>query len=72
MPRLRADGPNQVWSWDITYLLAFCLFSFCLGGWLAMAPTITLRLFAPDHYAQNYGVVFTAYGVGALIGTLVT
>ena len=55
-----------------TYLLAFCLFWFCLGGWLAMAPTITLRLFAPDHYAQNYGVVFTAYGVGALIGTLVT
>ena len=37
-----------------------------------MAPTITLRLFAPDHYAQNYGVVFTAYGVGALIVTLVT
>ena len=20
VPRLRADGPNQVWSWDITYL----------------------------------------------------
>ena len=20
MPRLRAVGPNQVWSWDITYL----------------------------------------------------
>ena len=20
MPRLRADGPNQVWSWDISYL----------------------------------------------------
>lgn len=55
-----------------TYLLSFCLFWFCLGGWLAMAPTITLRFFAPDHYAQNYGIVFTAYGVGALIGTLVT
>ena len=37
-----------------------------------MAPTITLRFFDPDHYAQNYGIVFTAYGVGALIGTLVT
>jgi MFS family permease len=55
-----------------TYLLAFCLFWFCLGGWLAMAPTITLRFFNPDQYAQNYGIVFTAYGVGALIGTFVT
>lgn len=54
-----------------TYLTAFCLFWFCLGGWLAMAPTITLRFFKPDQYAQNYGLVFTAYGVGALIGTLV-
>jgi MFS family permease len=55
-----------------TYLVAFCLFWFCLGGWLAMAPTITLRFFNPDQYAQNYGLVFTAYGVGALIGTLLT
>ncbi|NJL48092.1 MAG: OFA family MFS transporter [Leptolyngbyaceae cyanobacterium SM2_5_2] len=55
-----------------TYLIAFCLFWFCLGGWLAMAPTITLRFFNPDQYAQNYGIVFTAYGVGALIGTLAT
>jgi MFS family permease len=56
----------------ITYLVAFCLFWFCLGGWLAMAPTITLRFFNPEQYAQNYGIVFTAYGIGALIGTLVT
>ncbi|NJK38325.1 MAG: OFA family MFS transporter [Oscillatoriales cyanobacterium RM2_1_1] len=55
-----------------TYLVAFCLFWFCLGGWLAIAPTITLRFFNPDHYAQNYGIVFTAYGVGALLGTLTT
>ena len=53
-----------------TYLIAFCLFWFCLGGWLAMAPTITLRFFNPDRYAQNYGIVFTAYGAGALMGTL--
>jgi MFS family permease len=54
------------------YIIAFCLFWFCLGGWLAMAPTITLRFFNPDQYAQNYGIIFTAYGIGALIGTLVT
>lgn len=56
----------------ITYLVSFCILWFCLGGWLAMAPTITLRFFNPSQYAQNYGVVFTAYGVGALIGTLAT
>lgn len=54
----------------INYLVAFCLFWFCLGGWLAMAPTITLQFFAPEQYAQNYGIVFTAYGCGALVGTL--
>lgn len=54
----------------ITYLVAFCLFWFCLGGWLALAPTATLTLFSPENYAQNYGMVFTAYGIGALIGTL--
>lgn len=54
-----------------TYMVAFCLFWFSLGGWLALAPTATLRLFNPDDYAQNYGIVFTAYGVGALLGTLV-
>ncbi|MEO1348920.1 MAG: OFA family MFS transporter [Cyanobacteria bacterium J06635_15] len=55
-----------------TYLIAFCVFWFCLGGWLAMAPTTTLRFFNPDRYAQNYGLVFSAYGVGALLGTLTT
>lgn len=59
--------PGQV----ATYLIAFCLFWFCLGGWLAIAPTTTLRFFNPEQYAQNYGIVFTAYGCGALIGTLV-
>lgn len=55
----------------LTYLIAFCLFWFCLGGWLAMAPAATLTLFKPENYAKNYGIVFTAYGVGALLGTLV-
>ncbi|MEL7009121.1 MAG: OFA family MFS transporter [Cyanobacteria bacterium J06588_4] len=54
------------------YLVAFALFWFCLGGWLAIAPTTTLRFFNPDRYAQNYGLIFTAYGVGALLGTLIT
>jgi len=54
----------------LTYLVAFSLFWLCLGGWLAIAPTATLILFPPEDYAKNYGIVFTAYGAGALLGTL--
>ena len=53
-----------------TYLVAFTLFYFSFGGWLAIAPTSTLSLFNPEDYAKNYGIVFTAFGVGALGGTL--
>ena len=54
------------------YLVAFCLFWSALGGWLAIAPATTLRCFPADRYAEIYGLVFTAYGVGALVGTLIT
>ncbi|WP_242071961.1 OFA family MFS transporter [Nostoc sp. FACHB-110] len=53
-----------------TYLVAFSLFYFSFGGWLAIAPTTTLILFSTADYAKNYGIVFTAYGAGALGGTL--
>jgi MFS transporter, OFA family, oxalate/formate antiporter len=54
----------------LTYMVAFSLFWLCLGGWLAIAPTATLILFPPEDYAKNYGIIFTAYGAGALLGTL--
>jgi MFS transporter, OFA family, oxalate/formate antiporter len=54
----------------VNYLLAFCLIYFAFGGWLAIAPTSTLNLFRATDYAKNYGIVFTAYGAGALLGTL--
>lgn len=50
----------------LTYLVSFCLFWLSLGGWLAIAPTSTLSLFHP----KNYGIVFTAYEVGAVLGTI--
>ncbi len=59
-------GPGAVAS----YLVAFSLFYFSFGGWLAIAPTTTLILFSSADYAKNYGIVFTAYGAGALGGTL--
>lgn len=50
------------------YLFAFSVFWFNLGGWLAIAPTSTLKLYGMKNYSQNYGLVFTAYGIGAIVG----
>ena len=50
--------------------IAFSIFWFNLGGWLAIAPTSTLAMFGSKYYSQNYGVVFTAYGIGAITGVL--
>jgi len=55
----------------LKYLVAFSLFWMSLGGWLAIAPTATMNLFPAEDYAKNYGMIFTAYGVGALFGTLI-
>jgi len=52
------------------YALSFALLWLSLGGWLAIAPTTTASYFGTKDYARNYGVVFTAYGAGAVIGNL--
>lgn len=52
------------------YSIAFSIFWFNLGGWMAIAPTSTLAMYGTKHYSQNYGVVFTAYGIGAIVGVL--
>jgi MFS family permease len=52
------------------YTIAFSLLWLCLGGWLAIAPAATASYFGTKDYARNYGLVFTAYGVGAIIGNL--
>lgn len=54
----------------VVYFVAFCLLWLNLGGWLAIAPTATATFFGAKHYAKNYGVVFTAYGIGAIAGNL--
>lgn len=54
------------------YLLAFSALWLCLGGWLTIAPTTTGIFFGKLHYAQNYGLVYTAYGAGAILGILLS
>lgn len=57
------------WSQE-AYVLAFSILWACLGGWLAIGPAATASFFGTKDYARNYGVMFTAYGVGAIAGSL--
>jgi OFA family oxalate/formate antiporter-like MFS transporter len=50
------------------YILAFAILWGCLGGWLAIAPTTTATYFGTCDYPRCYGVVFLAYGAGAIAG----
>ncbi|MBN1324110.1 MAG: OFA family MFS transporter [Methanotrichaceae archaeon] len=52
------------------YIIAFAILWGCLGGWLAIGPTSTATFFGTTDYARNYGLVFTAYGAGAILGPM--
>ncbi|MFW5999636.1 MAG: OFA family MFS transporter [Halanaerobiaceae bacterium] len=54
------------------FAVSFSLLWLNLGGWLAIAPTATSIYFGARNYSKNYGYVFTAYGVGAILGTLLS
>ncbi|MFP4170474.1 MAG: OFA family MFS transporter [Methanomassiliicoccales archaeon] len=60
------SGPGAM----AVYVVGFCILWLCLGGWLAIAPASTATFFGTKHYGPNYGTVFTAYGVGAIAGSL--
>ncbi|MDD1706976.1 MAG: OFA family MFS transporter [Methanoregulaceae archaeon] len=50
------------------YIFSFAILWGCLGGWLAIAPTATGSYFGICDYPRCYGVVFLAYGAGAIAG----
>ncbi len=50
------------------YFISFALLWFTFGGWLAIAPAATSTYFGVKNIGSNYGVVFTAYGISAIVG----
>lgn len=52
------------------YILAFAILWGCLGGWLAIAPAATASFFGTRDYPRCYGMVFLAYGAGAIAGPM--
>lgn len=56
----------------VLYVTCFIGFWLTLGGWLAIAPTSTNTFFGVKNYAKNYGLIFIAYGTGAILGGLIS
>jgi OFA family oxalate/formate antiporter-like MFS transporter len=50
------------------FVIAFAVLWGCLGGWLAIAPTATASYFGTCDYPRCYGLVFLAFGAGAIAG----
>jgi MFS family permease len=67
---LIAAGSLLMWQVPTVpvYIIAFALLWGCLGGWLAIAPTGCATYFGTCDYPRCYGVLFLAYGAGAIAG----
>ena len=50
--------------------LGAIIIGFNFGGNFALFPTATSDFFGPTNLGRNYGWVFTAYGVGGIIGPI--
>ena len=51
-------------------LIGVALVGFCFGGFLALYPSLTADYFGTKSYGMNYGTVFMAYGIGAVVGPM--
>jgi MFS transporter, OFA family, oxalate/formate antiporter len=56
----------------ILYIISFGLFWFNLGAWLAIVPATIKEFYGIKQYSKKYGVMFTAYGLGSIIGTSIS
>ena len=52
-------------------LAGLCLIGFAYGGYLAMMPSFTADYYGAKNVGANYGIMFTAWGISALVFTQV-
>lgn len=57
---------TQVWTLEV----AACWVGFHFGGNLALFPLLTAEYYGTRHMGANYGLMFTAYGVGGVAGPM--
>ncbi len=56
----------------ISYFLTLGGVTFCFGGFLSVYPTITGDFFGLKNLGSNYGFMYQAYGIAALVGPLIS
>ena len=66
---LGAMGLLSVSSWWPLLYAGMAITGIVFGGFLAVMPALTTRYFGTKNLGANYGVMFTGYGVGALVAT---
>ncbi|HET6784737.1 MAG TPA: MFS transporter [Erysipelotrichaceae bacterium] len=54
------------------FIVSFSIYWLNLGAWLSIAPNATRILFGQKDYSKNYGITFTAYGIGAILGIVLS
>lgn len=54
------------------YLISYSLFWFNLGAWLSIMPSLIKTYYDINLYSRVYGLIFTAYGIGAILSTLIS
>ncbi|MZP29155.1 MFS transporter [Heliobacterium undosum] len=52
----------------VGFFVVISLIGFCFGGFLALFPSKTADYFGTTHLGMNYGLVYQAYGLAALVG----
>lgn len=57
-------------SFSFYYWIGVSLVGLCFGGYLAVFPAITADFYGTKNVGMNYGLIFTAYGVGGLLGNI--
>ncbi len=55
----------------LTFFITLATVAFCFGGFLAVFPTVTNEYFGVKNLGANYGIVYQAYGVAALVGPII-
>ncbi|MBQ4504599.1 MAG: MFS transporter, partial [Firmicutes bacterium] len=53
----------------VPFVASMVLVMFCYGGLASLMAPLTSNLFGAKYITENYGIVFTVYGISSLIAT---